>query len=790
MKIVRSARWRATSTEHVLFTLDDAHTLMVQVLDRNLLRLLLLKDGALRLDRTWSVCPGAPELPYSGRPRLSAAGFPRPIFSVRPEGSNWWVETDAVRLLVHACPFYVEFFMIRNGENASPVLSGTPTGFLSLGRRDDRVWNLWKREAGDRFYGLGEKSGNLDRAGRRFEMRCLDALGYDAETTDPLYKHYPFLILKRARSSVGLFYDNLSPVVFDTGQELDNYHGEFFSYRAPAGDLDLYLMFAPEIRAITRTFSWMTGRTRLGPRWSLGYSGSTMGYSEAPNAQELLETFARNCQHHDIPCHSFQLSSGYTSIGSKRYVFTWNREKFPDPIAMARTFHAAGIQLAANVKPVLLTDHPAYGAAAAAGLFIRDSDSPEFPEVSRFWDASASHLDFTNSATRTWWRENITERLFRHGVDGVWNDNNEFEIWDDRALCHGVHAPLPVQLLRPVQTLLMMQTSYRAHRRRFPTLRPWAISRSGAPGMQRYVQTWSGDNLTDWKTLRYNIRMGLSLSLSGMFNIGHDVGGFAGDAPEPELLVRWVQNGIFHPRFTIHSWNRDGSVTEPWMYPEHLPLIRAAMRLRLRLAPYLYTLLARAHFEYEPILRPTFHDHEDDPLCFRETDDFMLGPSLLVANVVEPGAAVRAVYLPRAPEGWVDFYSGRWFAGGQTLRVPVLLESIPLFVKAGHALPLTTPHHRAFTDGGTDRSVMIFPGRGTKFQTELYEDDGVSLAYERGGWTRLRLDIATGDDRVEIRAEREGPFTPIFNELSFEVKSERPQRLSINGQPGERWRFA
>jgi alpha-glucosidase len=113
-----------------------------------------------------------------------------------------------------------------------------------------------------------------------------------------------------------------------------------------------------------------------------------------------------------------------------------------------------------------------------------------------------------------------------------------------------------------------------------------------AGGMHRYVQTWSGDNYTSWETLRYNIKMGIGLALSGISNVGHDIGGFSGPAPNAELLLRWVQFGIFMPRFSIHSWNEDKSVNEPWMYPETTPYIRDLIKFRYRLIPYLY-----GHFE-------------------------------------------------------------------------------------------------------------------------------------------------------------------------------------------------
>ena len=113
--------------------------------------------------------------------------------------------------------------------------------------------------------------------------------------------------------------------------------------------------------------------------------------------------------------------------------------------------------------------------------------------------------------------------------------------------------------------------------------------------MQRYAQTWTGDNFTSWKTLRYNLRMGHGLSLSGIFNFGHDVGGFAGPKPEPELFLRWIEQGIYWPRFSIHSWNEDGSANEPWMYPEILGAVREALELaRAACAAALYAAVARA----------------------------------------------------------------------------------------------------------------------------------------------------------------------------------------------------
>lgn len=351
--------------------------------------------------------------------------------------------------------------------------------------------------------------------------------------------------------------------------------------------------------------------------------------------------FIRLCDEHAIPCDSFQLSSGYTSINGKRYVFNWNYDKVPQPKIMSQAFHDAGMHLAANIKPCLLQDHPRYHDVAEQGLFIRDSES-DTPERSSFWDDEGSNLDFTNPQTIAWWQNGVTTQLLEMGIDATWNDNNEFEVWDGEARCHGFGNEVAIKHIRPVMPLLMIRASLEAQQRFAPTKRPYLISRSGCAGMQRYVQTWSGDNRTSWDTLRYNIRMGLGMSLSGLYNLGHDVGGFSGDKPDPELFVRWVQNGVMHPRFTIHSWNDDHTVNEPWMYPDVTPAIRHAIELRYRLLPYFYTLLWQAHADDEPMLRPTFLDHEHDAQTFEECDDFLLGRDMLVASVVSPGSASAA----------------------------------------------------------------------------------------------------------------------------------------------------
>jgi alpha-glucosidase len=185
----------------------------------------------------------------------------------------------------------------------------------------------------------------------------------------------------------------------------------------------------PAIRDVVRKFADLTGRMPLGPRWSLGYANTAMSLTDAPDAQKRLSAFIDQATKHDIPISAFHFGSGYSSIGKRRYVFTWNADKFPAPRALVQKFERAGIRLVANIKPCLLDDHPAYAEVAAQGAFVNHATTDR-PCVGQFWDGVGAHVDFTHPAGIRWWQQGLSKELLDYGILG-WNDNNEYEIWDD-----------------------------------------------------------------------------------------------------------------------------------------------------------------------------------------------------------------------------------------------------------------------------------------------------------------------------------------------------------------------
>jgi alpha-glucosidase len=325
----------------------------------------------------------------------------------------------------------------------------------------------------------------------------------------------------------------------------------------------------------------------------------------------------------------------------------------------------------------------------------------------------------------------------------------------------------------------MTRASRRAQAEALPDRRPYAVTRSGMAGLQRYAQTWSGDNLTEWKSLCYNARQSIGLALSGVSNSGHDVGGFAGPAPSPELLIRWVQAGVLMPRFSIHSWNDDRTVNEPWMYPEALPAIRRLMALRQTLIPFFYDLLHAYHADYAPMVRPTWLDFPEDTIAWEENDEHLLGPNLLVAPVMEQGAGTRTLRPPEGAE-WLDVWTGERIAGGTSVTLNAPLDGLPpLLARAGSAM-LADLARGGWRPEPYRRGVWLFPPRDGAFSWSAVEDSG-------DGDEPVDIWRLTGQaeaSRIVVDVRRDGPGSWGDSSITLLLPPNETRPLVVNGGVG------
>ena len=633
----------------------------------------------------------------------------------------------------------------------------------------------------DYFYGFGEKAGYLNKKSRRMRMHNVDTIGYDSECTDPLYKHIPFYIKFNNRNNIasGIFYNNSYDSTFDMGCERSGYWNKYSYFCADGGELDTFFIYGPKIKDVVRNYTDLTGKTAMSTKYSLGYMGSTMYYTELDkNSDKAILQFLDKCKKEEIPCDGFFMSSGYTTgEDGKRYVFNWNYDRFENPAEFVSKVKEKGACLAPNVKPGMLISHPLYKEFDEAGAYIKD-EKEEKSQIDRYWGGSASFVDFTNPKGRELWKNHLKESLVSLGITSIWNDNNEFEINDSEAVCCFEGMKKEISALRPIMPNLMAFMAKETIAEVYPNTRPYVINRAGFAGIQRYAQTWAGDNNTSWKSLKFNIPVILGLGLSGVANQGCDIGGFFGPAPEPELFVRWVQNGIFQPRFSIHSCNNDNTVTEPWMYPSYTKYIKDAIQLRYKLVPYLYSLLFEAATEGSPIMRPLIYEFPGDKKLLEESFDFMVGSSILVANVLEKGSKTRKIYLPRGVS-WFEWNTKQVYEGGQTIEFEVTLYSIPMFFRSGAIIPISEALMNIHNDSIETLKLLIEPSQESNF--ELYEDDGVTNDYKKGDYLKTIISI-NKESGVKITFEKEGSYLTKVKEMFVDLicKEIAPIQVRLN----------
>ncbi len=692
----------------------------------------------------------------------------------------------------------------------------TPDGALlkelSFGRGAKGVEIRWSIGSGDRFYGLGERSGFLDKRGRTYLMWNTDE-PFHHELRDPLYQSVPFVIhsmvadhtkLEEEPSltnevnpaagskagAVGLFLDDPGPSVFDLGES----DPRSAVIRTERNEAVLYLFPQEEVFEVTSAYTGLTGRHELPPRWALGFQQCRYSYFPDSRVLEIADEFRRR----RIPCDVIYLDIHYMD-GYR--VFTWDPDRFPDPQALIARLHEQGFRVVTIVDPGVKIDpeYDVYLSGSLRNAFARRADGTVY--AGEVWPGAAVFPDFLRQDTRAWWAEQH-HALFDVGVDGIWNDMNEPADFTgdmlDRTkftppsdvMLEGSAGLRSIDRYHNVYGQMMCSATAEAFTTQRPELRPFMVTRAGYAGIQRFAAVWTGDNDSTWAHLAMMIPMLLNMGLSGIAFCGSDVGGFQGNA-SGELFARWMLSACFTPFFRAHTstGTRDH---EPWAFgPEVEEVCRRAILLRGRLLPYIYSLFDEYRRTGKPLLRPMMSADPDDPRLAGMWNQFLLGDDLLVAPVLEPEARSRVVYLPAGswyrwdevcfagadPDGASqaaglgadpDGAGLPFYQGGQEYLVEAPLERIPVFVRAGAVLPLyaRAPQHDADSGAIDTELVLALFADARDFHSEfvLYDDDRESQAYLQGELRRDRLrfsgpapyqlELSTEEANCARRAER------------------------------------
>ncbi len=328
----------------------------------------------------------------------------------------------------------------------------------------------------DHFYGFGEKSGHLDKKFRRMRMSPKDAIGHDPEFGDPMYKHIPFYVRVNEKNlySLGFFYNNSYDCVFDIGQEISGYWERYCYYQADGGDVDLFLINGPDLKNIISRYTWLTGRTILPTKQSLGYCASTMYYAELEENcdEEIYKVIDKHLQE-KIYIDNFWLASGYSAgeDDGLRYTFNWNKKRFPDPKKFFDVMNSKGINVICNLKPGVLKNHPYAKYYEEHDAFIKNPDG-NGDYYGRWWGGEGRFIDFTNPSGREAWRKLLESEILSKGTKTVWNDNCEMDGIEDRsAKCFdGDMAELKI-----IHSNLMAYVGMQAIKNIYPGERPYII---------------------------------------------------------------------------------------------------------------------------------------------------------------------------------------------------------------------------------------------------------------------------------------------------------------------------
>ena len=583
-------------------------------------------------------------------------------------------------------------------------------------------------QEGERFVGLGEKTGNLDRRGTGYTNWTTDYFAYPEEA-DMIYGAHPFYMGLHHGMVYGIFLDNTYKTHFNFGASTDR----FSSFTAEDGDLNYYFFHGANPAEVLKAYTDLTGRSPMPPKWSLGYQQCR--YSYYPDS-ELL-TVAKTFRDKQIPADVVYCDIHYMD---KYKIFSWDQERFPDPKGMMDTLRDQGFHLVVIADPGIKTQegYQPYEDGVQQDIFIKYPDGK--PYSGEVWPGWCHFPDFTDEKARDWWGEWF-KVYTQDGLEGFWNDMNEPATWGQRIpelmemSFEGTGGTM--RRGRNVYGMQMARATYEGVKKHLNGKRPFNLTRSSYCGIQRYSAVWTGDNVADDTHMLSGVRLVNSLGLTGVPYTGPDVGGFVGEAGV-DLFARWISIGAFTPFFRGHSMinSRD---TEPWTFGEEVEEIsRNYISLRYRLMPYIYGAFAEAAASGMPVSRSLVLDHAFEPEIYdgRFQNQFLCGPYILVAPV-ESDKQITKVYLP-AGKSWYDLHTGELLAGGQVVYADCPNWRLPLYIQAGAILPM-----QSLVQSLTEKPEPVLHlhvyagGQGTEYS--YYEDDGETYGYEGGAYQKRTI---------------------------------------------------
>ncbi len=608
------------------------------------------------------------------------------------------------------------------------------------GSADYAVQCVKALDKNDCIYGLGDKTGCLNKRHYEYENWNSDIPDPHEDSFKSLYKSIPFFITLKEKGVYGIFFDNTYRSYFNFGKENDGY----YCFGSENGNLDYYFIGGCSMPDVVGGYTYLTGRMPLPQKWTLGYHQSRWGY----DSEETFRSIAANLREYRIPCDAIHFDIDYM----ERYkVFTWDTTRFADPGILLDDLKRQGIKAVTIVDPGVKVekDYPMYEEGIENDYYAKTPDGETY--VNAVWPGDAVYPDFGKPSVRKWWGGHL-DFYVNLGVAGIWNDMNEPASFNgplpDDIVFTDEDRPSTHAKLHNVYGHNMAKATYEGWKS-LTGKRPFVITRACYAGSQKYTTAWTGDNQSLWTHLRMAIPQQCNLGLSGMAFVGTDIGGFGADTT-PELMARWVQVGCFSPLFRNHC--AKGSMNqEPWLFGEEvLSIYRKYVELRYSLLPYFYDLCRVCEQTGLPIIRPLVLHYENDKNVRNMNDEFLVGESLLVAPVVDQGVTKRLVYLPQGD--WYDYWTGSKYQGNAYYPIDAPLDTCPIFVKAGSVIPKAPAQMYVGEVSDPELILEVWQGKGSYLH---YRDNGEDFAYRSGAYHEYLIENK-GNHEISIQKLHEG----------------------------------
>ncbi|WP_086561337.1 glycoside hydrolase family 31 protein [Streptomyces africanus] len=646
---------------------------------RSELRILVAVNGAV----FWGWDGAEPEPSYALAGRCPEAD-PRAVLEPDKDG-GWRVVAERVTVVVsrHGA---VE---VRTPGGVTLRRDLPPRWWEPVGGGPARWMQRSEVAADARFFGLGGRASGPRLPDGTYRLWNTDPGHAFAPGDDPLYITMPVQMVVSDGGTHLVFHDSSwdGTVTLREGEEgAGSGHDRVGTseLRMDGGPLRCWVMAGTPARVLLAWAS-LTGAPALPPAWALGHHHARWGFGSEQEVRRIVAGYLE----HGLPLDAVHLDIDHFDA---HQVFTVDQDRFPKLPVLAEELRRDGIRLVSIVDPAVkaLPGNAVYDGGTAEDVFVRDASGRVVRGV--VWPGEAVFPDFTHARVREWWGGLYEERLAQ-GFSGFWHDMNEptsFAAFGEATLPRSARHSLEGRggdhrEAHNVYALCMARAGFEGLRKLDPQERPFLFSRSGWAGLQRYGGTWSGDVATDWPGLRASLALVMGLGLCGVPYSGPDIGGFDGD-PSPELFLRWFQLGAYLPLFRTHASLRAGR-REPWEFgAEVLEHARVALVERRRLLPYFMTLAHLARRTGAPYVRPLWWAAPEERALRDCGDAFLLGDSLLVAPVLDPGADRRAVQLPRGR--WYDTVTEQAYEGPAQVLVDAPLSRIPVFARAGAVLPV------------------------------------------------------------------------------------------------------